>query len=315
MNTKFLTLSIFALGLLVLSACENYKSEYEKILEENAALQKKINDLGADDKLIRGEYSDAIETLNAIEDSLRSITDREKDIQKLSQNLENSKDLSQKQAILAKLQALKDANDKAKNEAKQLQSKLNGYRVENEQLRKMIAQAETKILAKEQELEQAQSIIDDLRDGLSKMEAQLLESQGELAGAYEDLKRKNADLAQTNERLNRTLDELRKKTVFIEEQAKGYVACGSKKVLRQKGILNRANMQLNKEYKTAVRANSSSIDYFESNIIECGTEGKIVAVLPARSTASYEIDGHKLTVKNAEEFWKTDKIVVIVKED
>lgn len=309
---KFLVILLaVALGL---SACKNYKAEHDKMLEENAALQKKVNDMSSEGKLIRGEYSEAIETLNAIEDSLRAITDREKDIQKLSQNLEMSKDLSQKQAILSKLQALKNANDKAKDNAKQLQAKLNGYRVENEQLRKMIAQAETKILAKEQELEVSQGIIDGLRDGLGKMEAQLLESQGELATAYEDLKRKNADLEATNERLNRTLDELRQKTVFIEEQAKGYVACGSKKVLRQKGILSRSSMKLTKEYQTAVRANSSSIDYYESDNVECGTEGQIIAVLPERPSTSYQINGHKLIVKDTEEFWKTDKIVVLIKD-
>ena len=129
---KFLVILLaVALGL---SACKNYKAEHDKMLEENAALQKKVNDMSSEGKLIRGEYSEAIETLNAIEDSLRAITDREKDIQKLSQNLEMSKDLSQKQAILSKLQALKNANDKAKDNAKQLQAKLNGYRVENEQL-------------------------------------------------------------------------------------------------------------------------------------------------------------------------------------
>jgi len=304
----------FILALtLGLTACKNYKSDYDKMLDENAALEKKLNDMSADGKLVRGEYSEAIETLNAIEDSLRAISDREKDIQKLSQNLEMSKDLSQKQAILSKLQALKDANDKSKNNAKELQAKVNSYRVENEQLRKMIAQAETKILAKEQELEESQGLIDGLRDGLGKMEAQLLESQGELASAYEDLKKKNADLEKTNDRLNRTLDELRKKTVFIEEQAKGYVACGSKKVLRQKGILSRSSMKLTKEYQTSVRANSSSIDYYESNTVECGNEGKIISVLPERPASSYQIDGHKLIVKDTEAFWKTDKVVVLIK--
>ena len=223
-------------------------------------------------------------------------------------------DGDQKQVILAKLQVLQSANDKSKDEARQLQSKLGAYRVENEQLRKMIAQAETRLLAKEQELSEVQKGIDDLRYVLSRLEAQLLESKGELSGAYETLKKKNEELSSTNEKLTSTLGDLKKKTVFIEEQARGYVSCGTKKVLRQKGILSKTNLKLTKEYQTAVKANSYAVNYFESDLIECGTGGKIEVVLPERDPASYKVDGYKLTILNTESFWKTDKIVVIVKE-
>jgi chromosome segregation ATPase len=313
MRKLVLGLSLLVFGLSF-TACNNYKSEYEAILEENAAMKKQLNDAEEEGKLVRGEYSEAIETLNAIEDTLRAISDREKEIQKLTQSSEFSGNISQRQAILKKLQALKDANDQSKNQAKQMQSRLNSYRIENEQLRKMIAQAETRVLTKEQELEEAQTVIDDLRDALGKMESQLLESQGDLATAYEDLKDKNESLEETNERLNNTINELQRKTVFIEEQAKGYVACGSKRILRRKGILSRVNMKLTKEYQSAVKANSSSINYFESNEIECGTDGEIIAVLPERDESSYSIEGNQLKITDTEAFWKTDKIVVLVKK-
>jgi hypothetical protein len=63
-----------------------------------------------------------------------------------------------------------------------------------------------------------------------------------------------------------------------------------------------------------VRANSYTVNYFDSDLIECGTGGKIEAVLPDRSVNSYKIEGHKLVITDNEAFWKTDKIVVIVKE-
>ena len=128
------------------------------------------------------------------------------------------------------------------------------------------------------------------------------------------LKKKNEELSSTNEKLTSTLGDLKKKTVFIEEQARGYVSCGTKKVLRQKGILSKTNLKLTKEYQTAVKANSYAVNYFESDLIECGTGGKIEVVLPERDPASYKVDGYKLTILNTESFWKTDKIVVIVKE-
>jgi chromosome segregation ATPase len=195
-----------------------------------------------------------------------------------------------------------------------LQGKLYAIKVENEQLRKMIAQSETRLLAKEQELADVQGLINDLRSNLSKMEAQLLESRGELKGAYELLKRRNEELSAANQKLNLTLADLKNKTSFIQEQARGYVSCGTKKTLRQKGILSKTNLKLTKEYQTAVRANSYTVNYFESDLIECGSDGKIEVVLPERSEKSYKIEGHKLIITDNEAFWKTDKIVVIVKE-
>jgi chromosome segregation ATPase len=313
MKTFRLMQALLAISIF-LSACSNKKAEYEKLMEENAQLQQKMNNLSEEERLLKGEYANAVETLNAIEDSLQAIADREKDIQKLTRKIDETKDLDQKQVILAKLQVLQSANDKSKDEARQLQSKLGAYRVENEQLRKMIAQAETRLLAKEQELSEVQKGIDDLRYVLSRLEAQLLESKGELSGAYETLKKKNGELSSTNEKLTSTLSDLKKKTVFIEEQARGYVSCGTKKVLRQKGILSKTNLKLTKEYQTAVKANSYAVNYFESDLIECGTGGKIEVVLPERDPASYKVDGYKLTILNTELFWKTDKIVVIVKE-
>jgi chromosome segregation ATPase len=307
--------SLFFLFVLaiILYSCQGSKSEYDKLMEENAALQQKMNGLSEEGSQLKGEYSSAIETLSAIDDSLNAIAERDKDIQKLSRKLEETKDLSQKQSILSKLQALQNANDRSKDQAKQLQSKLNSFKVENEQLRKMIAQAETRVLSKEQELAEAQGIIDDLRVVMGKIEAQLLESQGELAGAYESLKKKNEELLVANERLSKILADLKKKNVFIQEQAKGFVACGNKKLLRQKGILSKTSMKLTKEYQSAIKGSSVTINYFESDVIECGGDGKIELVLPERESSSYKIEGNKLVVKNTAVFWKTDKIVVLVK--
>jgi chromosome segregation ATPase len=310
---KHFLLMAFSIAALFLHSCDS-RSEYEKLSEENARLQQKMNNLSEEERSLKGEYANAVETLQAIEDSLQAISDREKDIQKLTKKIDETNDLDSKQAILAKLQALQSANDEAKDQARALQGKLYAIKVENEQLRKMIAQSETRLLAKEQELADVQGLINDLRSNLSKMEAQLLESRGELKGAYELLKRRNEELSATNQKLVLTLADLKNKTSFIQEQARGYVSCGTKKILRQKGILSKTNLNLTKEYQTAVRANSYTVNYFESDLIECGSDGKIEVVLPERSEKSYKIEGHKLIITDHEAFWKTDKIVVIVKE-
>jgi chromosome segregation ATPase len=300
-------------AVFFLNSCES-RTEYEKLMEENARLQQKMNSMSEEERTLKGEYGNAVETLQAIEDSLQSITSREKDIKELTRKIDETKDLDKKQAILEKLQVLQEANDAAKNQARTLQSKLYAFKVENEQLRKMIAQTDTRLLAKEQELADVQGVINDLRSTVSKMEIQLLESKGELSAAYEALKKRNEELRSNNEKLNTTLADLKGKTDFIQEQARGYVACGTKKLLRQKGILSKTTEKLTKEYQSAVRANSYSVNYFESDLIECGSDGKIELVLPERNEKSYKIDGHKLMILDNELFWKTDKIVVIIKE-
>lgn len=312
MNTFARYASLLSLALFGLVACENYKGDYEKALSEKAALEKKLNEMSEEDKLIRGEYSDAIETLNMIEDSLRAISDREQEIQKLSKSNEFSGSLTQKQAIVNKLQALSQANDAAKEEMKKLQSRIKAYKIENEQMKKMIAKAEERVMQKERELAEAQNLIGDLRKTLNKLEGQLLEKTGELASTYEDLKNERDALERTNQELQKTLADLRKKDSFIGDQAKGYFACGSKAELRRVGILNKTTVKLVKEYQEAIRASGSVVDFFNNDEFNCSGEGSIEVILPERDPSCYEIQGNKLLIKNKKTFWATDKVVVLV---
>lgn len=307
-----LQLAILTIALFGLFSCNSYKAEYDQMINEKAALEKKLNALEEEDKLIRGEYSDAIETLNSIEDTLRAIADREKEIQKLSNSNEFSGSLTQKQAIMNKLQTLSAANDASKEEMKKLQSRIKAYKIENEQMKKMIAKAEEKVLQKERELEEAHGLIEDLRRTLNKLEGQLLEKTGELAATYEVLKNERDALEKTNQELQRTLADLQKKTSFIGDQAKGYFACGTKAELRRVGILNKTTVKLVKEYQEAIRASGSTIDFYNNNEFDCNGEGEIEVILPERDPSSYEIQGNKLIVKNTKTFWATDKVVVLV---
>ena len=297
------------------SACNNYQAEYEAMVEKNAAAQKRLSELEEEDRLIRGEYSAAIETLNSIDDTLRSISLREKEIQRLSTDAEFGGDLPQRQKILAKIQALRDANEQSKNEAKRMQSRVRAYQIENQQLKKMISQAEKRIMDKEEELEDARNIISDMEVALAKMEGQLSEKSGQLDDAYEDLKKKNEELTETNTKYKETLEDLSTKNSFIDEQARAYVACADKKILRRAGILSKTSLKkLTKNYQEKVRENGDQIDYFNNNQIDCGGDGEIIYVLPKRDENSYKVEGGVLTIKDTKKFWATDKTVVLVKK-
>lgn len=313
MKLSYVVLLVGLLGVFV-SSCTNYKEQYQALVEKNAADQKRLHQLEEEDKLVRGEYSLAIETLNSIEDTLRTIANNEKEIQRLTQQKEFSGNLSQRQAIIAKLQALRDANEAAKEAAKSMQRRMRSYQIENQQLKKMIAQAETRILEKEEDLREARGIIDDMELALAKMEGQLSEKSGQLDDAYKDLQEKNERLTNTNDKLATTIEDLKNKNKFIDEQARAYVACGDKKVLRKAGILRKTSMKkLTKDYQRFVRENGDEIDYFNNDQIDCGGDGEIMYVLPARDESSYEVQGGMLIIKNSKTFWATDKTVVLVK--
>jgi chromosome segregation ATPase len=313
MKTNYLVL--LTCLLLGFSACNDYKADYDALVAENATAQKRLNELEEEDRLIRGEYTSAIETLNSIEDTLRAISFREKEIQSLTQQKEFGGDLPQRQKILAKIQALRDANEEAKNEAKKMQSRVSRYQIENQQLKKMIAQAETRIIEKEEELEEARAIIGDMEVALAKMEGQLTEKSGQLSNAVSDLKKKNDQLSSTNDRLQETLEDLSTKNEFIDQQARAYVACGDKKALRKVGILSKISMKkLTKNYQQQVRENGDLIDYFNNDQIDCGGDGEIIYVLPDRDPSSYEVQGGVLNIKDPKKFWATDKTVVLVKK-
>ncbi len=308
----FLTLIAFT---LLLVGCTDYRSKYEDLINQNSAIQKRLNELEEEDKLVRGEYSAAIEVLNSIDDTLRSISLRELEIQELTQSREFNGSLSQRQKILAKIQQLRDENEIAKDEAKRMQRRVRSYQIENQQLKKMISQAESRIFEKEEELSEAREIIDDMEYALSRMEAQLTEKSGQLDDAYEDLRRKNEDLQQTNQTLEKTIRDLKNKNQFIDEQARAYVVCGDKRSLRKTGILSPTSIKkLTKNYQTSVKRVGDVINYFDNDVLNCGTDGEILSVLPPRDASSYKIEGSRVEILQPKKFWETDKTVVLLKK-
>lgn len=305
---------LLIISLPLFTACDNYKTKLDQLKSEQEALAKQLGDADAEDKLIRGEYSEAIDALNAIEDTLSSIAERDKEIKAVSHQMELTKKVSQREKLLEKLSTLREANDQAREQARQLQYALQKYKGENELLRKMIDQAEERVTATDEKITTSRNTISELGGALKKMEKDLDVTKSDLSSAYEDLKSKTDRLEEINATLQAKIDELEQKDEFIGKQANAYIACGTKKTLRQKGILNKTTTTLDKKYRETVQANSTVINYHASNEIQCGAEGTIEMILPSRDPASYKIEGAKLLITNAKEFWKTDNVVVIIKK-
>lgn len=294
-------------------ACDSYSAEISKMKEENKKLNSKLSDLEAEDKIMKGEYSEAMSALNSIDDTLKNITEREKKIKSIKQKMESVKSSSQREKMTENLELLLKANQNARNQVQQLQNSLQKYKGENESLRRMIDQAESRVKTIDEDLKSKRNSIGNMKATLQKTEKELANSQSDLGKAYEELKEKNEKLQIANEKLEKSIADLKVKEDFIGKEAMAYVCCGTKKYLRQKEILNNTTLKLTKNFQSSAQAVGSKINYYDSNIIDCSS-GNITNILPERAPESYKIEGSKLIVRNTELFWKTDKVVVLVKD-
>lgn len=293
------------ISLVAFSSCENYEGKYNDLNKRFGDMETEYNALKQEQGLMKGDYTETIETLNMIEDTLRTITEREGSIRKLlaNQNLENG-DVKQRDKIMAQINALQAANRRSANNARSLESKLKAIKIENEQLKKLVEDTNAKLTAKEQELAEAKGVIDDLNTAKTSLEAQVLQKSGELEKAYAELKARN-------EELERTVATLQNKEQYIADNSKGYIVCGTKKELRKAGILKKLNDNLASNYRESVRKLNSSVNFADKTELDC-SNGQIEKVMPDRPASSFEISGSKLIIKDPKTFWSVDKVVVMI---
>ena len=153
-----------------------------------------------------------------------------------------------------------------------------------------------------------------MQEVLAQLETEVSMTESKLADTYADLKVQTDNLAISNKELEVTIKELTQKNDFIAEDAVGYIACGSRKILRQRRIITFLSMKrLTFDYQDKVKEVGTPISIFENDEMDCG-EGDIIYLLPERDTSSYQLNGSKLKVLDKKMFWTTSKAVVLVKK-
>ncbi|WMX13679.1 MULTISPECIES: hypothetical protein [unclassified Aureispira] len=310
-----LTLYIgFLFFTILATSCEDYQSKLAEAQKEQQLLNQQLGTLEQEERLIKGEYADAMETLSAIDQTLREMAQRNEEMDKLIQQKELAKGTTKEQAIMVRLQSLKNANIEADKKARRLRTKARAFKVENAQLKKMIAQLETRFTEVEAEVNKTQTTIGNMQVALNKLETEVAATESKLASAYADLKIKTVNLERTNEELEATLSDLQSKNAFIEEDANAYIACGNKKILRRNNILRLLSAKtLTLEYQSQVKKLGTQFDYFNNLEIDCGS-GEIQYLLPTRDPNSYKIENGIVTILDKKTFWATSKTVVLVKK-
>jgi chromosome segregation ATPase len=237
---------------------------------------------------------------------------RNKEMNALIRQKQLTNDEGEQQAILAKLQALKTANQQANDKVTSLRSKARAFKVENAQLKKTIEQLDARFMAVTDSVNKMQTTIVNMQGALEQLEQEVATTETDLTSTYASLKVRTGKLERANAELETTLVELQNKTDFIAEDAKAYVVCGDRAYLRKSDILRLLSAKrLTADFRKKVNELGTEFDYFNQLEVDCDDKN-IQYILPSRASDSYKITGPRLKITNKDAFWATSKTVVLV---
>jgi hypothetical protein len=287
-------LLVLLLGVVVFSACHNYKKDAERLMFVRDSMQQET---AFRDSSIVGFLNDFSE----IQANLDSIKKLEKlvTVQSSSGRELNS---SQKKMILEDIALLNDLMKRNKELTASLQKKLKdvNFKIGN-----------------------LEGTMKELQLMVNNLEAQTQEKDGEIIVLKEDVRKLNVDISSLNEKIVVVETESQQKTQTIETQTvamnKAYYAFGTTKELRDNGIIEKSGGVIGIG-KTPVMKKDFNRDYFTEIDIRnfdylrlMAKKAKLITVHPADS---YHFTGNKssdtLFIDNTAEFWKVSKYLVVL---
>lgn len=294
MKKGVLTTAIIALLLLIIAGFvvnSMYTNEQKKHLAVVENQKHSFTQLLTSRDSVINEW---MLTFDQIEKDLNTVKEKENIIIMKSEDKEFSKD--KKQQILKDIEYVNTLLDQNKKKIASLTAQLNksGGTIKGLQVR--IAELETSM--KERETE-----IADLKTNLTQKDFQI----GQL-----NTKMSEQEVAITQK------DE--KITTQTAEMNKGFIASGTYKALKAKGLINKEGGFLGLGRKEAMLQNFSQSVFTQVNITETKSipvnskDAKLITYHPA---SSYELVRDKdnkiasIDIKNPDEFWKVSKYAVV----
>ena len=287
-------LLVLLIGVVVFSACHNYKKDAERLMFVRDSLHQET---AFRDSSIVGFLNDFSE-IQANLDSIKKI-EKLVTVQSINGRELNS---SQKQMILEDIALLNDLLKRNKELTASLQKKLKD--------------ANFKIGNLEGTMKELQMMVDNL-------EAQTQEKDGEIIMLKEDVRKLNIDISTLNEKIMVVETASQQKSQTIENQTiamnKAYYAFGTAKELKDNGIIEKSGGVIGMG-KTPVMKKDFNRDYFTEIDIRnfdylrlMAKKAKLITVHPADS---YHFTGKKLSdtlfIDNTAEFWKVSKYLVVL---
>ena len=287
-------LVVLILGIVVLSACHNYKKDAQNLMMVKDSLEQVT---AFRDSSIASFLNDFSE----IQANLDSIKQIEKIVSvKSSSNRELN--ATQKQLIIEDIATLHQLLQKNKQLTASLQKKLKN--------------ANFKITDLEQTISGLELLV-------KNMEAQANEQDIVIADLTSEVKKLNVDITQLNQRIQVAEMENQQKSQTIETQTvalnKAYYAFGTLKELKDNDIVEKSGGVIGIG-KTPVMKKDFNKDYFTEIDIRnfnylrlMAKKAKIITVHPE---GSFHFTGKKMAdtlfIDNSSEFWKASKYLVIL---
>ena len=276
-------------GIVLFSACETATdgNTSPDNSEELAQLKSKNREL--ESRLIEKDsiLNESIMLFNEIEENLAKINLKEDEIRFRTKDVELAED--GKQWILQEIQNINYLREENQKKVRSLNKQLNNSNQKIDELSKLITNLNSKIEIQDEEIEVLRAELSDL----DKEYVELLE-------AYQE---QSTLAAETIQELNTvyyaygTYDELEKNGVLVKEG--GFIGIGKRTELHD---------SFNDDYFT-------EIDLTQVSEIEIDG-GKKVKLISDHSSATYEIESngtsHVLKIKDAKQFWKVSKYLVVV---
>lgn len=282
MNRRHLsTVVLLSAGLFLASCGGGSSEEMEKLKSENELLKK---DLTERDESV----NEFMRSFNEIEENLLAIQQKERTLN--SGNVENGAELGgdAKARIESEIQSINELMEKNKNQISELQKKLKNSNFKIDQFEKTIARLEQSISEKDAE-------IVALNEKLVALNYQVEGLNRSVDSLNVDSKAKADQIVAKDDQMNEV-----------------YYAVGTKKELTSNGVLTKEGafsgggsgkkLDFNSGYFTKIDARKTS---------EISINAKKAKLLSSHPAAAYELTGTKLTIKDANAFWKASKYCVI----
>lgn len=286
---KYIVLMLAVLPMFF--GCEN-KKQTQRILDLQADSVRLTRIIGEKD----AEINVLFQTLNEIEENLAAIKAKESLI---ADQTGEAKELKSdvKDRIMQSISEINDLMDKNKQLVNRLNAQIRSSNLKIAELNKAVERMNETIAAKERE-------IADLKENLSKLKVEI-----------ENLNTKVAGLEKEGRDKDKMIDN---KTKEINELNKVWYVVGSRKDLKEKGIINRSGgfIGIGKVTTPAegmIRKQFTEGDLRELKEIPLNVQR--IEVVSTHPSGSYQIIGEKpvekLVITNPQEFWKASKYLVI----
>jgi uncharacterized protein (DUF3084 family) len=263
----------------------NLQSQNQDITEELATRDSMVNEL--------------VTSFNEIEDNLKFIKEKRR---MLSVETQKEGGRDQKQAIIDDIKLMNEMLEKSSEHIDQLEKKLKNSGIE-------LSSFKRKIASLNESIEEQNAEIAGLKRQIEERDVMLADMSQKIDGLKTEMSQKEDSLLQKQQVIEQKTYELNK----------AFIAYGSYKELKEKGLLAKDGGFLGLGKHTSIQENFQDDNFTELNIRDTkmiplfSHKAKVISEHPDSSYSFIEEDGliAYLQIDNPEEFWKISKYAVI----